>query len=424
MCAAIGPVEPALAQPQPYSCTSRRRSRPGIGGQGTSGCARRTVLRLVRGEHLDGVLLAHPAGSNPTCRSGPAPPVSKQYVVPCSSTRRYYLDTRGAGPLRRVGFDPRGWPGPPRCAASPPTRRRTSSSPATLFFPYRERSRPGRSRRSADGSACRATAADPAPHVDRPRRPRHGPAAPGGRRREAHLRRRVVRLVPRQRLRQPLPRQGAGADRRRRARPGGVGDRSAAERCLAAVLHPARAAHGADATLRALPRPVRRGRAGAVRVRSGLGPKFARIELERGVAPSRTGPAVSRSPTTSSTPSCAASSTTLSWDLRGGAPGGLRRHASRRPPPRSRSRPAPALPAGPAGPRNGFDVFLGVVSAPTSVNPRDPAVWPRAIARQAQTRAVLRRQLGLRSEPCSTWPVVNDDHYLGPFTGSPRRRCS
>jgi pimeloyl-ACP methyl ester carboxylesterase len=75
---------------------------------------------------------------------------------------------------------------------------------------------------------------------------------------------------------------------------------------------------------------------------------------------------------------------------------------------------APALSAAAFAYDNGFDAFLGVACADT-VNPRDPAAWPRAIARQAQPAPYFAVNWGYASEPCSTWPVVNEDHYLGPF---------
>ena len=171
-----------------------------------------------------------------------------------------------------VGFDPRG------VARSTPLRCFPSNQAAnqflagTPFFPYLdsqfapyvETFRRYGQRCLRDGGAIlrHMSTADVAHDMDLLRQ------AVGDA--EAHLRRRVVRLVPRQRLRQPLPWQGAGADRRRRARPGGVGDRSAAERCLAAVLHPARVGPRCRWDAGALLRPVRRGRAGAVRLRSGL----------------------------------------------------------------------------------------------------------------------------------------------------------
>ena len=63
---------------------------------------------------------------------------------------------------------------------------------------------------------------------------------------------------------------------------------------------------------------------------------------------------------------------------------------------------------------NGFDAFLAVACA-DSVNPRDPAAWPRAVAQQAQFAPVFAANWTYASEPCSTWPVVSEDHYLGPF---------
>jgi hypothetical protein len=63
---------------------------------------------------------------------------------------------------------------------------------------------------------------------------------------------------------------------------------------------------------------------------------------------------------------------------------------------------------------NGFDAFLSVACA-DSVNPRDPAAWPRAVAQQAQFAPVFAANWIYASEPCSTWPVVSEDHYLGPF---------
>ena len=63
---------------------------------------------------------------------------------------------------------------------------------------------------------------------------------------------------------------------------------------------------------------------------------------------------------------------------------------------------------------NGFDAFLAVACA-DSVNPRDPAAWPRAVAQQARFAPVFAANWTYASEPCSTWPVVSEDHYLGPF---------
>ena len=59
----------------------------------------------------------------------------------------------------------------------------------------------------------------PRPHVQRRRRPRHGPAAPGARRREAELPRLLLRLDARAELRQPVPLAGPRPGHRRRPRP-------------------------------------------------------------------------------------------------------------------------------------------------------------------------------------------------------------
>ena len=62
-------------------------------------------------------------------------------------------------------------------------------------------------------------------HVDGERRARPRRPAPGGGRRQAVVLRRLVRLLPRRHLREPVPGPGARARRRRRARPDRVGDR-------------------------------------------------------------------------------------------------------------------------------------------------------------------------------------------------------
>ena len=78
----------------------------------------------------------------------------------------------------------------------------------------------------SDARVPRARRPDPRPHVDRQRGARPRRAARRGRRRQAHLRRRLLRLVPRRDLRQPVPAARARARRRRRARPDRVVDRA------------------------------------------------------------------------------------------------------------------------------------------------------------------------------------------------------
>ena len=88
------------------------------------------------------------------------------------------------------------------------------------------------------------------PHEHRGRRPGHGPAPTGGWRQQADLPRVLLRLLPRQHLREPVPRQRAGAGHRRRSRPAAVVER------LADRVRPGRDA----GRVRRVPAPVRRSR--------------------------------------------------------------------------------------------------------------------------------------------------------------------
>ena len=50
------------------------------------------------------------------------------------------------------------------------------------------------------------------------------------------------------------------------------------------------------------------------------------------------------------------------------------------------------------------------------MNPRDPSVWPRAVARQEANGARSSRPTwAWTGEACATWPAVDEDQYLGPF---------
>ena len=157
-----------------------------------------------------------------------------------------------------------------RAASAPPIRstastaRTTStrSSTATPLFPYQAgqyrpfydawarlgRRVPRRTRRIAE------------PHEHRRRGPRPRPAPPSRRRPQADVPRLLVRLVPRQHVRQPVPAQHPRARHRRRARPEPVVER------LADPLRSRRHAGG----VRRVPAPLRRGRAG-VRVQRARG---------------------------------------------------------------------------------------------------------------------------------------------------------
>jgi pimeloyl-ACP methyl ester carboxylesterase len=68
---------------------------------------------------------------------------------------------------------------------------------------------------------------------------------------------------------------------------------------------------------------------------------------------------------------------------------------------------------------NGFDAFLGVACSDT-LNPTDPFAWQRATQRQAQTAPLFAANWTYASEPCATWPVTDQDHYLGPFDRTTR----
>jgi pimeloyl-ACP methyl ester carboxylesterase len=63
---------------------------------------------------------------------------------------------------------------------------------------------------------------------------------------------------------------------------------------------------------------------------------------------------------------------------------------------------------------NGFDAFLSVVCS-DSLNPRDPYRWIPAAQEQARSAPLFAYNWSFASEPCSTWPVTDEDHYLGPF---------
>ena len=99
-----------------------------------------------------------------------------------------------------------------------------------------------------------------APHLDRRHRPRPRPPARPDGRGEAHLRRPLLRHLPRPDLRQHVPRPDPGDDaqRHRRSR---SSTRRGRRRGLAATVSPA------DAVYRPVPRPLRRRRTGALRAR-------------------------------------------------------------------------------------------------------------------------------------------------------------
>ena len=97
---------------------------------------------------------------------------------------------------------------------------------------------------------------DRAPHEHGRRRARPRPAPQRRRRSQAHVPRLLVRQLPRQHVRQPLPEQRPRARHRRRARPAPVVER------LADQVRPRRHAGG----VRRVPAPLPRGRPG-VRVR-------------------------------------------------------------------------------------------------------------------------------------------------------------
>ena len=59
---------------------------------------------------------------------------------------------------------------------------------------------------------------------------------------------------------------------------------------------------------------------------------------------------------------------------------------------------------------------LNAVQCADSVNPRDPYAWVRAAARQDALGLVFGPTWAWTSAACATWPAVDDDKYLGPFT--------
>jgi pimeloyl-ACP methyl ester carboxylesterase len=69
---------------------------------------------------------------------------------------------------------------------------------------------------------------------------------------------------------------------------------------------------------------------------------------------------------------------------------------------------------------NGFDAFLGV-SCSDSLNPTDPFAWQRATQRQAQTAPIFAVNWTWASGPCASWPVTDEDRYLGPFDRTTRK---
>ena len=84
----------------------------------------------------------------------------------------------------------------------------------------------------------------------------------------------------------------------------------------------------------------------------------------------------------------------------------------------STSPPAPvSLPPELAGRAydSSFDALIAVQCADT-VNPRDPYAWVRTVARQEKLGLVFSPTWTWTSAPCATWPAVDDDRYLGPFT--------
>ena len=108
-----------------------------------------------------------------------------------------------------------------RCTASTARTSSTPSSSPVPLFPYQhDQYRPFYDQYTSLADLClEPRRADRRAHEHRRRRPRPRPAAPGGRRPQAELPGVLVRELPREHVRQPLPEERARAGHRRRARP-------------------------------------------------------------------------------------------------------------------------------------------------------------------------------------------------------------
>ena len=217
-----------VRHPRPERTSARCRRSGGRPARTTNAwSARRTPSRSTTGTRMR----ARSGWPSTGCR--PRGPVAsgRSSSTPAGPVGPAWTSWRGwpRGPamkdLRRhfdlVGFDPRGTNRSTPSIACEPVARSVRSL----------RRGPGpsgrcthRRRRAAGGPPVRgelpATQRRPAAvHGHRVRRPRHGPAARGRRRRPAHLPRPLLRHLPRRGVRRPVPEPGPRTDPRRVGRP-------------------------------------------------------------------------------------------------------------------------------------------------------------------------------------------------------------
>ena len=164
------------------------------------------------------------------CSSTPAARAARASTT-CSAPGPFLYTDEVRARFDLVGFDPRG-DHPQHAAALLRRRSRVAAVPAFAFplTPEQEQELDRRSTARSTRACAKRGGPIMRPHVDRQRGARPRRAARAGRRRAAQLRRRLLRLLPRCHLRQPVPGPRARAGRRRRAGPDRVVDRPRAAR--------------------------------------------------------------------------------------------------------------------------------------------------------------------------------------------------
>ena len=255
---------------------------------------------------------------------------------------------------------------------------------------------------------------------------------------EAHLRRRLLRLLPRRDLRQPLPGPRARARRRRRARPDRLVDRPRRRGADAAVLDAAAQRRGRAGDAAGVLPALRRRRRRAARSRAtpppasrrspsgcARSPSRSRLRRRHDARRSTTRPdrhhARARCTTRSVWPDFAAASWPTSRRRRArSALGAPRRGASPR---AGRATGRRAQRGIEPHYTNFLEGFPGVACA-DSDNPRAYAAWSVAGALADAALGYFGRLWTWASSICAEWPGADADRYTGPVRPhAPPTRC-